>query len=115
MESQLTSDEIMMRDQFRTYCKENLLPRVIDANRNEYFDIEIMKELGKMGVLGCTLKDYGAAGVSNVTYGLLTKEVEKIDSGYRSAFSVQSSLVAGAIYSYGSEEQKKKYLPQLSM
>ncbi|XP_043466700.1 glutaryl-CoA dehydrogenase, mitochondrial [Leptopilina heterotoma] len=113
MESQLNSDEIMMRDQFRVYCKENLLPRVIDANRNEYFDIAIMKELGKMGVLGCTIKDYGGAGVSNVTYGLLTKEVEKIDSGYRSAFSVQSSLVAGAIYSYGSEEQKKKYLPSL--
>ena len=103
-----------MRDQFRTYCKEKLLPRIIEANRNEFFDQKIMKELGNMGVIGCTLKGYGAAGVSNVTYGLLAKEIEEVDSGYRSAFSVQSSLVAGAIYSYGSEEQKLKFLPKLS-
>ena len=104
----------MIRDQFRAYCKEKLLPRIIEANRNEFFDQDIMKEFGDMGVIGCTLKGYGAAGVSNVAYGLLAKEVEQIDSGYRSAFSVQSSLVAGAIYSYGSEEQKQKYLPKLS-
>ncbi|XP_033220517.1 glutaryl-CoA dehydrogenase, mitochondrial [Belonocnema kinseyi] len=113
LESQLTPDEIIIRDQFRTYCKEKLLPRIVAANRNEFFDLNIMKELGSMGVIGCTLKGYGAAGVSNVAYGLLAKEIEEIDSGYRSAFSVQSSLVAGAIYSYGSEEQKQKFLPKL--
>ncbi|XP_014208420.1 glutaryl-CoA dehydrogenase, mitochondrial [Copidosoma floridanum] len=113
VESQLKDDEKMVRDQFRAYCNEKLLPRVVEANRREIFDRAIIKELGDMGVLGCTLKGYGAAGVSNVAYGLLTKEVEAVDSGYRSAFSVQSSLVIGAIAKYGSEEQKERFLPKL--
>ncbi|CAK9814721.1 Glutaryl-CoA dehydrogenase, mitochondrial [Anthophora plagiata] len=113
LESQLTEDEILMRDQFRSYCKEKLLPRVVEANRNEVFHKEIMRELGELGVLGCTMKGYGAADVSSVAYGLLAREIEAVDSGYRSALSVQSSLAAGAIYTHGSETQKQKYLPKL--
>jgi glutaryl-CoA dehydrogenase len=85
----------MIRNQFRDYCKEKLMPRVIEANRTETFDRSIIKELGDIGVLGCTVQGYGAAGVSSVAYGLLAKEIEAVDSGYRSAFSVQSSLVIG--------------------
>lgn len=87
---------------------------MIEANRNEHFDREIMKEIGQLGVLGCTMKGYGAAGVSWVAYGLLSKEVESVDSGYRSAISVQSSLAAAAIYMFGSDAQKEQYLPKLS-
>lgn len=115
LESQLTQDEILMRDQFRCYCQERLLPRVIQANRKEHFDREIMRELGQLGVLGCTMKGYGAAEASSVAYGLLAKEIESIDSGYRSAFSVQSSLAAGAIYMYGNDCQKERFLPKLGM
>uniref|UniRef100_A0AAG5DVA9 glutaryl-CoA dehydrogenase (ETF) n=1 Tax=Anopheles atroparvus TaxID=41427 RepID=A0AAG5DVA9_ANOAO len=114
LESQLKEDEIAIRDSFRAYCEDKLLSRVIEANRNEVFHREIMNELGSFGVLGCTIKGYGCAGVSNVAYGLLTREVERIDSGYRSAFSVQSSLCMGAIYDYGSDAQKEKYLPRLA-
>ncbi|XP_017878643.1 glutaryl-CoA dehydrogenase, mitochondrial [Ceratina calcarata] len=113
LESQLTKDEILMRDQFRTYCREKLQPRILHANRNEVFHREIMRELGELGVLGCTMKGYGAAGVSSVAYGLLAKEIESVDSAYRSALSVQSSLAAGAIYKHGSEAQKQQYLPKL--
>ncbi|XP_076633263.1 glutaryl-CoA dehydrogenase, mitochondrial [Colletes latitarsis] len=113
IESQLTQDEILIRDQFRSYCQERLLPRVIEANRKEIFHKEIMRELGELGILGCTMKGFGAAGVSSVAYGLLAREVEAVDSGYRSAFSVQSSLVAGAIYSHGDESQKERFLPKL--
>ncbi|XP_074033552.1 glutaryl-CoA dehydrogenase, mitochondrial isoform X2 [Leptinotarsa decemlineata] len=114
LESLLTEDEKLLRDQFRTYCQEKLLTRVIEANRHEIFHREIMNEVGELGVLGCTIKDYGCAGVSNVGYGLLTREVERIDSSYRSAVSVQSSLVMGAIHDYGSPEQKQQYLPLLA-
>lgn len=114
LESQFTEDEIAIRDSFRSYCQESLLPRIIQANRNEIFDKEIMTEMGQLGALGCTLKGYGCAGVSNVAYGLLTREVEKIDSAYRSALSVQSSLCMGAIYDYGTEQQKEKYLPKMA-
>lgn len=114
LESQLKEDEIAIRDSFRVYCEDKLLSRVIHANRDEVFHKEIMKELGSFGVLGCTIKGYECAGVSNVAYGLLTREVERIDSGYRSAFSVQSSLCMGAIYDYGSEAQKEKYLPKMA-
>lgn len=114
LESNLTQDEKIVRDSFRSYCKEKLFPRVIEANRNELFHKEIMKEVGELGVLGCTIKDYGCAGVSNVAYGLLTREIERIDSSYRSAVSVQSSLVMGAIHSFGSAEQKQQYLPALA-
>ncbi|XP_015437020.1 PREDICTED: glutaryl-CoA dehydrogenase, mitochondrial [Dufourea novaeangliae] len=113
LESQLTQDEILIRDQFRVYCQEKLLPRVIEANRKEIFHKEIMRELGELGILGCTMKGYGAAGVSSVAYGLMAKEIETVDSGYRSAFSVQSSLAAGAIYAHGDESQKERYLPKL--
>ncbi|XP_072763108.1 glutaryl-CoA dehydrogenase, mitochondrial [Anoplolepis gracilipes] len=113
LESQLTQDEVLMRDQFRSYCEERLLPRVIEANRKEHFDREIMREMGELGVLGCTMKGYGAAGASSVAYGLLAKEIESVDSGYRSALSVQSSLAIGAIYMYGSDSQKERFLPKL--
>ncbi|XP_018055272.1 PREDICTED: glutaryl-CoA dehydrogenase, mitochondrial isoform X2 [Atta colombica] len=102
-----------MRDQFRSYCQEQLLPNVIEANRKEHFDREIVKQMGQLGVLGCTMKGYGGAGVSSVAYGLLAKEIEKIDSGYRSAFSVQSSLSIGAIYMFGSNAQKERFLPKM--
>ncbi|CAO1327179.1 unnamed protein product [Diamesa hyperborea] len=114
LESQLKEDEIAIRDSFRQYCQSQLLPRVTQANRDEVFDREIMKEMGEFGVLGCTIKGYGCAGVSSVAYGLLAREVERVDSAYRSAFSVQSSLAMGSIYMYGSEEQKNKYLPKMA-
>lgn len=114
LESQLSEDEIAMRDTFKNYCQEKLLPRIIQANRKELFEKEILTEMGELGVLGCTINGYGCAGVSNVTYGLLAREVEKVDSAYRSAFSVQSSLAMGAIYMYGSAEQKEKYLPDMA-
>ncbi|OAD54720.1 Glutaryl-CoA dehydrogenase, mitochondrial [Eufriesea mexicana] len=113
LESQLTQDEIQIRDQFRSYCQEKLLPRVVEANRGEIFHKEIMRELGQLGILGCTMSGYGAAGVSSVAYGLLAKEIEAVDSAYRSALSVQSSLVCGAIYTHGDESQKQRYLPKL--
>ena len=114
LESQLTADEVAIRDAFSSYCQSKLLPRVTEANRHEIFDKKIMEELGSMGALGCTIQGYGCAGVSNVAYGLLTREVERVDSAYRSALSVQSSLAMGAIYDYGSAEQKEKYLPQMA-
>nr|XP_046480915.1 glutaryl-CoA dehydrogenase, mitochondrial isoform X3 [Neodiprion pinetum] len=113
LESQLTQDEIQVRDQFRVYCREKLLPRIKHANRTEYFDKNIIIELGEIGALGCTIKGYGCAGISNVGYGLLAKEIEAIDSSYRSVLSVQSSLVMGGIDMFGSEEQKQKYIPAL--
>ncbi|XP_055680840.1 glutaryl-CoA dehydrogenase, mitochondrial [Lutzomyia longipalpis] len=114
IESQLTEDEIAVRDSFRSYCQESLMPRIIEANRNEVFHREIMQEIGKLGALGCTIQGYGCAGVSNVAYGLLAQEIERVDSAYRSALSVQSSLVMGAIYDYGTDEQRDKYLPRLA-
>lgn len=104
----------MIRDQLRNYCGEKLLPRVIEANRNEIFHKEIMREMGELGILCCTIKGYGAAGVSSVAYGLIAREIEYVDSGYRSALSVQTSLVAGAIDAHGSDVQKEKFLPKLS-
>uniref|UniRef100_A0A6M2DMU9 glutaryl-CoA dehydrogenase (ETF) n=2 Tax=Pulicidae TaxID=7511 RepID=A0A6M2DMU9_XENCH len=114
LDSQLTEDEIAIRDSFRSYCQEKLLPRVIKANRDEIFDKEIMKEVGALGTLGCTIKGYGCAGVSSVAYGLLTREIERIDSAYRSAISVQSSLSMGAIHDYGTDAQKDKYLEKMA-
>ncbi|XP_036142812.1 LOW QUALITY PROTEIN: glutaryl-CoA dehydrogenase, mitochondrial-like [Monomorium pharaonis] len=113
LESQLTQDEILMRDQFRSYCQERLLPQVIEANRKEHFDREIIRQMGQLGVLGCTMKGYGAAGVSSVAYGLLAREIESVDSGYRSTLSVQSSLSTGAIYMFGSDAQKNRFLPKM--
>lgn len=114
MESVLTEDEIAIRTAFRSYCQDTLMKGIVAANRYEKFDKDIMKDMGKMGALGCTLKGYDCAGVSNVAYGLLTREVERVDSAYRSALSVQSSLCMGAIYDYGTEAQKQKYLPPMA-
>lgn len=115
LDSLLSEDERMIRDSAHQYCQNKLMPRVLEANRNEVFDVEIMKELGALGLLGCTIEEkYGCAGVNYVTYGLVAREIERVDSGYRSAMSVQSSLVMHPIYAYGSEEQKMKYLPKLA-
>ncbi|KAF5908150.1 glutaryl-CoA dehydrogenase, partial [Clarias magur] len=114
LESLLTEEEIMIRDTFRTYCQEKLMPRILMANRNEVFNREILNEMGELGVLGPTIKGYGCAGTSYVAYGLIAREVERVDSGYRSVMSVQSSLVMHPINAYGTEEQKEKYLPRLA-
>ena len=114
LDQQLTDEERMIRDMARNYAQEKLMPRVLDANRNENFDPEIMREMGELGLLGSTIDGYGCAGVSYVAYGLVSREVERVDSGYRSALSVQSSLVMYPIYKYGSEEQRQKYLPKLA-
>ena len=115
LEDQLSEDERIVRNTARDYAQEKLMPRILNANRNEYFDIEILEEMGKLGLLGSTLPEkYGCAGVNNVSYGLAAREIERIDSGYRSAMSVQSSLVMYPIYKFGNETQRKKYLPQLA-
>ena len=114
LEGQLSGEEKLIRDTAYDYCQEHLAPRVLMANRNETFDREILNELGELGLLGSTLPEkYGGSEVNYVSYGLIAREIERIDSGYRSAMSVQSSLVIHPIYSYGSEEQKSKYLPKL--
>ena len=115
LDEALTEDERMVRDMARSYCQDKLMPRVLEAHRNETFDREIMNEFGALGMLGSTLpEEYGCAGVNHVCYGLIAREVERVDSGYRSALSVQSSLVMWPIYTYGSEEQRQKYLPKLA-
>lgn len=114
LEESLTEEERMIRDQFRSYCQNNLMPRVKLAYRNEEFDKNIIRELGDIGMLGPTIKGYGCAGTSYVAYGLMAREIEAVDSGYRSAFSVQSSLAMQAIYEFGNQEQKDKYLPSLA-
>jgi len=115
LDSLLTEEERMIRDSARQYCQEKLMPRVLMANRNESFDPKIMTELGELGLLGATIPEkYGCAGVNYVVYGLVAREVERVDSGYRSAMSVQSSLVMHPIHAYGSEEQRMKYLPKLA-
>ncbi|ORY90789.1 acyl-CoA dehydrogenase domain-containing protein [Leucosporidium creatinivorum] len=110
----LTEEEVAIMETAREYCREKLAPRVLDAYRTENFDPSIMAEMGKLGLLGATIKDYGCAGVSSVAYGLIAREVERIDSGYRSAMSVQSSLVMHPINTFGSAELKDKYLPDLA-
>ncbi|UUX50237.1 acyl-CoA dehydrogenase [Nisaea acidiphila] len=114
IEQELTEEERMIRDAARAYCQDQLMPRVQEAFRDEVFHREIMNEMGELGFLGCTIDGYGCAGVNHVCYGLIAREVERVDSGYRSAMSVQSSLVMHPIYAYGSEEQKQKYLPKLA-
>ena len=114
-DSQLTDEERMVRDTARDYAQDKLMPRILEAYRNETFDREILNEMGALGLLGPTIPDeYGGAGVNHVCYGLIAREIERVDSGYRSALSVQSSLVMYPIYAYGSEEQRKKYLPKLA-
>lgn len=113
LEEQLTEDERMIRDAARAFCQDRLMPGVLMANRHESFDRSIMNAFGEQGFLGATLEGYGCAGVSYVAYGLMAREVERVDSGYRSAFSVQSSLVMFPIHAYGSEAQRQKFLPKL--
>ena len=114
LEDQLGEDERMVRDSARAYCQERLAPRILEATRKEKFDREIMNELGQLGFLGSTIDGYGCAGVNHVCYGLVAREVERVDSGYRSAMSVQSSLVMHPIHAYGNEAQRQKYLPKLA-
>ncbi|APV51073.1 acyl-CoA dehydrogenase [Betaproteobacteria bacterium GR16-43] len=114
LEEQLTEEERMVRDSARDYCQDKLLPRVTKAFRNESFDREVFNEMGALGFLGPTIEGYGCAGVNHVAYGLITREIERVDSGYRSGMSVQSSLVMHPIHAYGTEEQRKKYLPKLA-
>jgi glutaryl-CoA dehydrogenase len=114
LEEALTEEERMARDSARAYCQEKLFPRVLEANRHERFDREIMNEMGALGFLGATIEGYGCAGVNYVSYGLIAREVERVDSSYRSAMSVQSSLVMYPIYAFGSEAQRQKYLPKLA-
>jgi glutaryl-CoA dehydrogenase len=110
----LTDDERAIADAAHTFCQDKLQTRVLMAARNEHFDREIMNEFGEMGLLGCTIEGYGCAGLNYVSYGLVAREVERVDSGYRSAMSVQSSLVMHPIHAYGSEAQRQKYLPKLA-
>ncbi len=115
LENQLSEDERMIRDAVRAYAQEKLQPRAIDAFANETTDADIFREMGEMGLLGITVpKEYGGLGASYVTYGLVAREIERVDSGYRSMMSVQSSLVMYPIYAYGCEEQRHKYLPKLA-
>ncbi len=115
LEDQLTEEERMIRDSTHDYAQERLMTRVVEANRHETFDREIMNEMGSLGLLGATLPEkYGCSNVNYVSYGLMAREVERVDSGYRSAMSVQSSLVMHPIYAYGTEAQREKYLPKLA-
>ncbi len=111
---QLSEDERMVHQTAHDYCQEKLLPRVLEANRHEIFHREIMNEMGELGLLGSTIEGYGCAGLNYVSYGLVAREVERVDSGYRSAMSVQSSLVMYPIHAFGSEAQREKYLPKLA-
>jgi len=115
LEDQLSEDERLVRDTARAYAQDRLMPRVLSAFREERFDREIMYELGELGLLGATLpEEYGGAGVNHVCYGLSAREIERVDSGYRSAMSVQSALVMHPIHAYGSEAQRERYLPRLA-
>ena len=114
LEDQLTEEERMIKDNVRDYCNKSLMPRILEANRNENFHPEIYQEMGELGILGASIKGYGCAGVGYVSYGLITREIERVDSSYRSAFSVQSSLAMYAIYQFGSEDQKEDLLPQMA-
>ncbi len=114
LDDQLTDEERMVRDSARAYCQDKLMPRILEANRHERFDRTIIDEMGELGLLGSTLEGYGCAGVNHVCYGLIAREVERVDSAYRSTMSVQSSLVMYPIHAFGSEAQRQKYLPKLA-
>jgi glutaryl-CoA dehydrogenase len=115
LEEELRDDERLVRDTARDYAQQQLMPRVLTANREERFDREILSEMGALGLLGSTLPEtYGCAGVSHVAYGLIAREIERVDSGYRSAMSVQSSLVMHPIHAYGTEAQRQRFLPGLA-
>jgi glutaryl-CoA dehydrogenase len=111
---QLSEDERMVRDSARAYCQDKLMPRVLEAHRHEKFDREVFHEMGALGFLGSTIEGYGCAGVNHVSYGLIAREVERVDSGYRSGMSVQSSLVMHPIHAYGTEAQRARWLPRLA-
>jgi glutaryl-CoA dehydrogenase len=115
LEDQLTEEERMIRDTAKAYCQDKLIPRINEANRNEVFHREIMNEMGEMGLLGSTIpEEFGGVGANYTSYGLVAREVERVDSGYRSAMSVQSSLVMHPIFAYGNDDQRTKYLPKLA-
>ena len=115
LDEQLAEEERMIRDSARDFAQGRLMPRVLQANRAESFDREIMNEMGELGLLGATLPEqYGCSNVNYVSYGLMAREVERVDSGYRSAMSVQSSLVMHPIHAYGTEAQRERYLPRLA-
>ncbi len=114
LDGQLNEEERMVRDSAYKYCQEQLQPRILEANRNEHFDRTIMQEMGQLGLLGSTIEGYGCAGLNYVSYGLIAREVERVDSSYRSAMSVQSSLVMHPIHAYGTDEQRQAYLPALA-
>ena len=113
LEDQLTEEERQIRDAARSFAQDKLAPVIVDWNRREFFDPEIMKEFGKLGFLGATLPDFGCAGISNVSYGLIAREMERIDTCFRSAMGVQSGLVMAPIHMYGSDEQKERFLPSM--
>jgi len=114
IEQQLTSEEKLIRDTARQYAQEKLAPRILHANRTETFDVEVMREMGELGFLGAPLEGYGCAGIGYVAYGLVMRELERVDTAYRSACSVQGALAMTSIYAYGSEEQRQKYLPRMA-
>lgn len=114
LDEQLSDDERLVRDSVRRYCTERLMPRVLEGFRQNHFDRDILIEAGEIGMLGSTIDGYGCPGMSYVCYGLMTREVERVDSGYRSAITVQSSLVMFPIHAFGSEDQRQKYLPKLA-
>ena len=114
LEEQLSQDEILIRNTARSFAQKELFPKILEANRNEIYDNDLFKKLGEIGLLGSQIQGYGCSGVSSVSYGLIAKEIERVDSAYRSCFSVQSSLVMQPIYDYGDEEQKNKWLPELA-
>ena len=113
-EDQLSSEEKIVQSSVRSFCEDKLMPRIIHDNRNEHFSREILNEMGEQGVLGSQIDGFGCAGANYVTYGLIAREIERVDSAYRSVMSVQSSLVMLPIYKFGSDDQKKKYLPKLA-
>ena len=110
----LSEEELSIQQTARDYCQNHLMPRILEANRNEVFDKEIYKEMGELGFLGAPIDGYGCAGINYVSYGLIAREIERVDSSYRSAYSVQTSLAMHAIYKFGSEEQKENYLPKMA-
>ena len=114
LETALTEEERMVRDTARDYAQSALMPRILEANRTEHFDTAILREMGERGLLGATIDGYGCAGAGYVSYGLIAREIERVDSAYRSAISVQSSLVMHPIHAYGDEAQREKYLPRLA-
>ena len=113
-DDQLTEDELSIKNTAHDYCQDKLMPRILNGNRNEIFDKEIYQEMAQMGFLGAPINGYGCAGVNYVSYGLIAREIERVDSSYRSAFSVQTSLAMHAIYKFGSEDQKNHYLPEMA-